>query len=187
MHIVARNVFTALTRRQVLTAGLVSATALGVAVPRAAAAPPQFQLGLGIAGGGRAKIGDRECEFTIAVTSISVLGVNEDILFGRIEWSDPDWQDGKGLTLTSVSLTSYEKLHDPFQTSETRGTMQVNGGDAVAFTLRASDGGAFGSGKDTVVLTVGDSGTNGGFGYVAEGTVVVGGLEWLEVPEDDED
>ncbi|HEU5433985.1 MAG TPA: post-COAP-1 domain-containing protein [Thermomicrobiales bacterium] len=165
-------------------AGLAAALA-AVALARPFGASAAIIMQRGMVGGGLVKFEGGEANFSLLATRLTFPDDREAVVGSLL------WVDGRSdLTLASTTLTDYENLAGQEKGKRIRGTLTSNGVGAFPFLLDVIDGGAPGSGKDSVALTVGDfvtpaagspAGTPSGFHYAATGMLATGDLQDLDI------
>ena len=149
----------------------------------------------GIGGGGLVRFEQGEAQFSLFVSS---LVIDEGEVAGEPNFlGSVLWVDGSvGLTMQSVRINSYENM----DLADAEGR-RIEGDFAVGeageeptgeqpFVLEVVHAGLPGSEQDRVTLTVGGAGASGaatpsgGFTYVADGQVVIGDVQDIDVAID---
>jgi hypothetical protein len=146
----------------------------------------------GMVGGGLARFEPGEASFSLFVSRLIFSGDIPEVVVGSIIWVD----NAAKLTLKSTAITEYIVPEvQPAQGTLRRiiGTMSVNDEGDYPFELEVTDVDLPGSGKDLVVLNVGDGARTGenatpvsdlGFTYVANGMVSRGDIQELDAEID---
>jgi hypothetical protein len=164
---------TAISRRMAVLGG---AGAAAVAlVPRLSLAQSgrAVQSGGGVAGGGTVKIANGVANFSVIATRFMETNSKDPILFGHVSWMDTT-----GFGFESKDITTYQMVKGDVETSrEVIGTATLSTGAEQPFRLYIVEGGAPGSGKDTVELTVGPADNTV---YTAKGPVVTGDIQLIK-------
>ena len=130
----------------------------------------------GVTGGGvvRTEVGDA----TLVLFATELGDEAERQATGFVRWIDPV-SDG-GMTLESVGPISYQWELENQLAREIRGTMAVNGESEAPFVLLLTISESPEPGAATVSIEVGDLDGADGFGYVASGQIIGGGLQLLD-------
>ena len=142
----------------------------------------------GIVGGGRVRAAQGEADFSVFASRMIVNGEEPGRVRGSVHWIDT----ATGLSMRSVRIADYQDLELPPKQGEGRriiGQMRVAGKGQQPFVLEVVDAGDPGSGRDTVVLTIGtatqsgDDATADGsrFRYRADGVIVSGDVQAVEL------
>jgi hypothetical protein len=143
----------------------------------------------GMVGGGLARFEPGEASFSLFVSRLIFSGDIPEVVVGSIIWVD----NAAKLTLKSTAITEYIVPEvQPAQGTLRRiiGTMSVNDEGDYPFELEVTDVDLPGSGKDLVVLNVGDGARTSenatpasglGFSYAASGTVATGDIQELDL------
>ena len=146
----------------------------------------------GMVGGGLARFEPGEASFSFFVSRLIFPGNDPEVVVGSIIWVDK----GAKLTLRSTAITAYivpEVQPEQGVLRRIIGTMSVNDEGEYPFELEVTDVDLPGSGKDLVVLNVGDGARTSenatpasdlGFTYVANGMVSRGDIQELDVEMD---
>ena len=146
----------------------------------------------GMVGGGLARFEPGEASFSLFVSRLIFSGDIPEVVVGSIIWVD----NAAKLTLRSTAITEYIVPEvQPAQGTLRRiiGTMSVNDEGDYPFELEVTDVDLPGSGKDLVVLNVGDGARTSenatpasdlGFTYVANGMVARGDIQELDAEID---
>ncbi|HEU0116907.1 MAG TPA: post-COAP-1 domain-containing protein [Thermomicrobiales bacterium] len=163
----------------------VAAALAAVALARPFGAAAAFISQRGMVGGGLVKFEGGDANFSLLASKLTFPD-DREVVVGSLLWV----ATGSGLTLASTALTDYENLAGQEKGKRIRGTLTSNGVGAFPFMLDVIDGGAPGSGKDSIALTVGDfvtpaageaAGTPSGFHYAAVGMLATGDLQDLDI------
>jgi hypothetical protein len=131
-------------------------------------------------------MGDGEADFSVVVTRLIIDGEEPGVVRGSVRWVD-----AAGLRMQSVKITDYQDRGLPAKEGEGRrieGVMRVKGEGEQPFVLDLTDVGEPGSGRDTVVLTVGAAARRGNsvsskgsaYRYHAAGQIVAGDIQVVE-------
>ena len=170
------------TRRSVTTAAL--ASVVGLAVDRPAAAVVIMRQ-RGMAGGGLVRLEEGRANLSLVATRLILPEDAGEFVVGSVRWVASG-----GPSLASTAVTGYDQL--PSSAGEEgrriRGTMSVDGAGDYPFVLDVFDAGPPGSGKDRLVLAVGDAivpeagatptpPSDDGFGYAAAGMLATGDFQ----------
>ena len=176
----------AIDRRMAIGGAL--AGAAGLALPRRQGRPV---IQRGMVGGGLVRFEQGEANFSLFVSRL-IFPDDPEVIVGSVLWVD----GVVGLTLKSTTVTEYIVLPDQPEQGESRrliGTMSVNDEGALPFELEIVDAGLPGAGTDTVNLKVGDGARKSenatpasglGYSYMANGTVVTGDIQELDIEID---
>jgi hypothetical protein len=142
----------------------------------------------GMVGGGLARFEPGEASFSLFVSRLIFSGDIPEVVVGSIIWVD----NAAKLTLKSTAITEYIVPEvQPAQGTLRRiiGTMSVNDEGDYPFELEVTDVDLPGSGKDLVVLNVGDGARTSenatpasdlGFTYMANGMVARGDIQEID-------
>ena len=99
-------------------------------------------------------------------------------VLGSLQWSDP----GAGISLKSTRIDSYGPVGDSDTMRRVQGIAEVVEHGQLSFVLTTDDGGAPGSGADTVDFKLGAAaGGDGSFSYSASGPLSAGDIHRLTV------
>jgi hypothetical protein len=166
--------------------GGVLAGAAGLALP---SRQSRIVTQRGMVGGGLVRFEQGEASFSVFVSRLIFSGDEPEVVVGSVIWVD----DTVGLTLRSTGITEYNVPEVQPEQGELRqilGTMSVDEDGGYPFDLEVTDADLPGSGKDTVVLKVGDGARTSanatpvsdiGFSYMASGMVATGDIQELDV------
>ena len=175
-------------RRAALAAAGIGA--LGLTTLLAQGASAAHSSGAGVVAGGSLVGSDGDIQFSAFGSVISYDDGHEQSRIGTLAWHDPAGLDGRPVTLTLVSVTSY----GPGEADNTRiltGTVAVKDegegeSEKVApFSLTLVDAGPIGEGVDSVHLAVGPDAAGDGatpmatsdFVYEASGELTAGDVQ----------
>ena len=146
----------------------------------------------GMVGGGLVRFEQGEASFSVFVSRLIFSGDEPEVVVGSVIWVD----DTVGVTLRSTAITEYnvpEVQPEQGVLRQILGTMSVDEEGEYPFDLEVTDADLPGSGKDTVVLKVGDGArtsanatqvSDAGFSYMASGMVATGDIQELDVEMD---
>jgi hypothetical protein len=145
----------------------------------------------GMVGGGLVRFEQGEAHFSLFVSRLIFSGDDPEVVVGSVIWVDKT----VGLTLRSTAITEYivpQVQPEQGVLRQIIGTMSVDEGE-YPFELEVVDADLPGSGKDSVVLNVGDGARTSedatpasdlGFSYLASGLVVRGDIQELDLEID---
>jgi len=147
----------------------------------------------GMVGGGLVQFEQGEANFSLFVSRLIFSGDDAEVVLGSIIWVD----DAGQLTLRSTVITDYivpEVEPEQGVSRQIIGTMRDDTTkDEYPFELEVIDADLPGSGKDTVVLKVGDDARTTktatpasgiGFSYTASGMIATGDIQELDLEID---
>jgi hypothetical protein len=173
-------------RRMTIGGGL--ALAAGLALPRRQSRTVTQR---GMVGGGLVQSEQGEANFSLFVSRL-IFSDDPEVVVGSVIWVD----DAAELTLTSTTITEYivpEVEPEGVVLRQIIGTMSLDGEGEFPFDMEIVDADLPGAGTDTVVLNVGDGARTSenatpasgvGFSYMANGTVVTGDIQELDLEID---
>jgi hypothetical protein len=145
----------------------------------------------GIAGGGLVQFEQGEASFSLFVARL-IFSEDEVAVLGSVLWTD----EAHELTLRSTAITEYvvpEVQPEQGVLRRIFGTMRDDAGGEYPFELELIDADLPGSGKDTVVLKVGNGARTSenatptselGFSYMASGTLATGDIQLIGIEVD---
>jgi hypothetical protein len=174
-------------RRMAIGGALVGAA--GLAVP---SRQSRTVTQRGMVGGGLARFEQGEASFSLFASRLIFSGDDPEVIVGSIIWVDK----GANITLRSTGITAYvvpEVQPVPGVLRRIIGTMSVNDEGEYPFELEITDVDLPGSGKDLVVLNVGDGARTSenatpasdlGFTYMANGMVSRGDIQEIDAEID---
>lgn len=174
-------------RRMAIGGALVGAA--GLAVP---SRQSRTVTQRGMVGGGLTRFEQGEASFSLLASRLIFSGDDPEVVVGSIIWVD----QAEKLTLRSTAITAYIVPEvQPAQGVLRRiiGTMSVNDEGEYPFELEVTDVDLPGSGKDLVVLNVGDGArpsdnatpaSDLGFTYMANGMVARGDIQEIDAEID---
>jgi len=174
-------------RRMAIGGALIGAA--GLAVP---SRQSRIVTQRGMVGGGLARFEQGEASFSLLASRLIFSGNDPEVVIGSIIWVDK----GAKLTLRSTAITAYIVPEVQPKDGVLRriiGTMSVNGKGEYPFELAVTDVDLPGSGKDLVVLNVGDGARTSqnatpasdlGFTYMANGMVARGDIQEIDAKID---
>jgi hypothetical protein len=143
-------------------------------------------------GGGLVRFEQGEASFSLFVSRLIFSGDDPEVVVGSVIWVDAMM----GLTLRSTAITKYivpEVQPEQGVSRRIFGIMSVDPESEYPFELKVIDADLPGSGKDSVVLKVGDIAktrenatpvTDVGFSYMASGMVTTGDIQELDLEID---
>jgi hypothetical protein len=146
----------------------------------------------GMVGGGLVRFEQGEASFSLFVSRLIFSGDDPEVVVGSVIWVDKT----VGLTLRSTAITQYivpEVQPEQGVLRQIIGTMRADDGSEYPFELEVVDVDLPGSGKDSLVLNVGDGARTSeaatpandlGFSYMASGMVVRGDVQELDLEID---
>jgi hypothetical protein len=173
-------------RRMAIGGGL--ALAAGLALPRRQSRTVTQR---GMVGGGLVQSEQGEANFSLFVSRL-IFSDDSEVVVGSVIWVD----DAAELTLASTTITEYivpEVEPEQGVLRQIIGMMSVDGEGEFPFDMEIVDADLPGAGTDTVVLNVGDGARTSenatpasgvGFSYMANGTVVTGDIQELDLEID---
>jgi hypothetical protein len=145
----------------------------------------------GMVGGGLARFEQGEANFSVSASRLIFSGEDTEVVVGSVIWVD----NAGGLTMRSTEIADY--IVPPVQPEGVSrhiiGTMSVHDEGEYPFELEIIDGDLPGSGRDVANLKVGDGARMSenatpasglGFSYMANGTVVTGDIQELNIEID---
>ena len=174
--------------RRMAIGGALAGAAAGLALPRRQGRPV---IQRGMVGGGLVRFEQGEANFSLFVSRL-IFPDDPEVIVGSVLWVD----GVVGLTLKSTRITEYIVPPDQPEQGTSRqihGTMSVNDEGEHPFELEVIDVGLPGSGTDMANLKVGDGARTSenatpasglGFSYLANGTVVTGDIQELDLEID---
>jgi hypothetical protein len=145
----------------------------------------------GIVGGGVVQFAQGEASFSLFVSRL-IFAEDEVVVLGSVLWVD----DTHELTLRSTAITDYivpEVQPEQGVLRQVIGAMRDDAGGEYPFELELIDVDLPGSGKDMVVLTVGNGARTSetatpasdlGFRYLASGTLATGDIQLIGIEVD---
>lgn len=177
----------AIDRRMAIGGALVGAA--GLALPRR---QTRTVTQRGMVGGGLARFEQGEANFSLFASRMIFSGEDTEVVVGSVIWVD----NAAGLTMRSAEIAEY--IVPPVQPDQgvsrhIIGTMSVHDEGEYPFELEIIDADLPGSGRDMANLKVGDGARTSetatpasglGYSYVANGTVVTGDIQELDVEID---
>jgi hypothetical protein len=173
--------------RRMAIGGALAGTA-GLALPRRQSRTVNQR---GMVGGGLVRFEQGEASFSLFVSRLIFSGDDPEVVVGSVIWVDK----AAKLTMRSTAITQYivpEVQPEQGALRHIIGRMALDEGE-YPFELEVVDADLPGSGKDSVVLNVGDGArasedatpaSDLGFSYLASGMVVRGDIQELDLEID---
>jgi hypothetical protein len=146
----------------------------------------------GMVGGGLAQFEQGQANFSLIASRMIFSGDDTEVVLGSVIWVD----ETVNITLRSTTISEYivpQVQPEQGVSRQIIGTMRVNDESEYPFELEVIDADIPGSGKDMVILKVGDGARTSenatpasdlGFRYMASGMVNTGDIQELDIEID---